>query len=89
MIRVGVSFSIALLPFWCFDAKGGEVVLLGFPRDLHGSGTSMLVYHFSTACVPLSLMLNSFALVRVRLCLIPCETGYFCYMVEMVSICMT
>jgi hypothetical protein len=22
--------SIALLPFWCLDAKGGEVVLLGF-----------------------------------------------------------
>jgi hypothetical protein len=25
-----VGRSIALLPFWCPDAKGGEVVLLGF-----------------------------------------------------------
>jgi hypothetical protein len=25
-----VGISIALLPFWCPDAKGGEVVLLGF-----------------------------------------------------------
>jgi hypothetical protein len=25
-----VGSSIALLPFWCLDAKGGEVVLLGF-----------------------------------------------------------
>jgi hypothetical protein len=25
-----VGSSIALLPFWCPDAKGGEVVLLGF-----------------------------------------------------------
>jgi hypothetical protein len=25
-----VGCSIALLPFWCPDAKGGEVVLLGF-----------------------------------------------------------
>ena len=34
MIFRGVS--IALLPFWRFDAKGGEVVLLGCLRDLHG-----------------------------------------------------
>jgi hypothetical protein len=27
-LRLGIS--IALLPFWCLDAKGGEVVLLGF-----------------------------------------------------------
>jgi hypothetical protein len=25
-----VGSSIALLPFWCLGAKGGEVVLLGF-----------------------------------------------------------
>jgi hypothetical protein len=25
-----VGSSIALLPFWCLNAKGGEVVLLGF-----------------------------------------------------------
>jgi hypothetical protein len=25
-----VGSSIALLPFWCLDAKGGELVLLGF-----------------------------------------------------------
>jgi hypothetical protein len=25
-----VGSSIALLPFWCPDAKGGEVFLLGF-----------------------------------------------------------
>jgi hypothetical protein len=29
--------SIALFPFWCLDAKGGEVALLGCLRwDLHG-----------------------------------------------------
>jgi hypothetical protein len=27
-LRLGIS--IAFLPFWCLDAKGGEVVLLGF-----------------------------------------------------------
>ena len=53
--------SIALFPFWRFDAKGGEVVLLGSHRDLHGSDTTMLVYHFFEACVYLSLLLNLFA----------------------------
>ena len=30
--------SIALVPFWRFDAKGGEVVLVGLLRDLQGCG---------------------------------------------------
>jgi hypothetical protein len=30
MSDLHLGISIALLPFWCLDAKGGEVVLLGF-----------------------------------------------------------
>jgi hypothetical protein len=33
--RVASLFSL----FWCLDAKGGEVVLLGISQDLHGWGT--------------------------------------------------
>ena len=28
--------SIAFVPFWCLDAKGGEMVLLGFSRICMG-----------------------------------------------------
>ena len=50
--------SIAFLPFWCFDAKGGEMVLVGYSWDLHGSGTSICFYLFLRACVHLSFVLN-------------------------------
>jgi hypothetical protein len=57
--------SIALFPFWRFDAKGGEVVLLGYPRDLQGSGTSQICFYASfAACVPFILVLNHL-LVRI------------------------
>jgi hypothetical protein len=42
--------SIALLPFWRFDAKGGEVVLLGFV-DLQGSGASTCLSVVLFACL--------------------------------------
>ena len=45
--------SIAFLPFWCFDAKGGEMVLVSYSWDLHGSDTSICFYHSLRACVPL------------------------------------
>ena len=35
-----------------FRCQRGRSSSTRFPRDLHGSGTSMLVYHSSTACVP-------------------------------------
>ena len=54
--------SIAFLPFWCFDAKGGEMVLVGYPRDLHGSGTSICFYHFLRACVHLSFVVLNLVL---------------------------
>ena len=47
--------SIAFLPFWCLDAKGGEMVLVGYPWDLHGSDTSICFYLSLRACVPLYL----------------------------------
>ena len=50
--------SIAFLPFWCFDAKGGEMVIVGYPWDLQGSGTSICFYHFLRACVHFSFVLN-------------------------------
>jgi hypothetical protein len=43
--------SIALLPFWCLDAKGGEVVLLGICRDLHGWKHKLARLSFFGACV--------------------------------------
>ena len=44
--------SIALLPFWGLDAKGGECALLGMFGDLLGSETSLCLYHSFAACVP-------------------------------------
>ena len=59
MISRGVS--IALLPFWRFDAKGGEVVLLGLV-DLQGSGTSSsILVVFICLLVPFSSV-NLFAI---------------------------
>src|SRR3954451_1302710 len=52
--------SIALLPFWRFDAKGGEVVLLGLV-DLQGSGASILLSVILFACLCL-FRVNSFAI---------------------------
>ena len=46
--RVASLFSL----FGVFDAKGGEVVLLGVSRDLLGSGTSTCFYHSFRACAP-------------------------------------
>ena len=45
MISLG-TVSIAFLPFWCLDAKGGEMVLVGYPWDLHGSGHKHLLLSF-------------------------------------------
>ena len=60
--RVASLFSL----FGVFDAKGGEVVLLGVSRDLLGSGTSTCFYHF-LKLVPLSFAfgfsLEQFALL--------------------------
>jgi hypothetical protein len=61
--------SIALFPFWCLDAKGGEVALLGCLRwDLHGvviwictSFSFALVetqLHGRSCCVSSILVLN-------------------------------
>jgi hypothetical protein len=49
--------SIALLPFWCLDAKGGEVVLLGISRDLHGWGTQACAFIIPLALVFLLIYL--------------------------------
>ena len=48
--------SIALFPFWCLDAKGGEVVLFRFSEGIcKGSDTSLFVFVFYLlACVHLS-----------------------------------
>ena len=51
--------SIALFPFWRFDAKGGEVVLVGSPWDLHGFGHKHMRLSFLFALV-------SFFLSRCR-----------------------
>ena len=54
MIFRGVSFT--LLHFWRFDAKGGEVVLLGLV-GLQGSGTSFsILVVFICLLVPFSLV---------------------------------
>ena len=45
--------SIAFLPFLCLDAKGGEMVLVGYSWVLHGSGIRICFYHSLRACVPL------------------------------------
>ena len=63
MIYRGVS--IALLPFWRFDAKGGELVLLGLV-DLQGSGTSTCLPVVLFACLCL-FSVNLFA-IWVWLC---------------------
>ena len=64
MGRVASLFSL----FGVFDAKGGEVVLLGVsPWDLHGSGTSICFYHFVKACDPFYLKFELFALFVVWL----------------------
>ena len=52
--------SIALLPFWRFDAKGGEVVLLGLV-DLQGSGASTYLSVVLFACLCL-FSVNLFAI---------------------------
>ena len=62
---VSRGVSIALLPFWRFDAKGGEVVLLGLV-DLQGSGASILLSVILFACLCL-FSVNSFA-ICVWLC---------------------
>jgi hypothetical protein len=45
--RVASLFSL----FWCLDAKGGEVVLLGVLRDLHGWKHKLARLSFFGACV--------------------------------------
>ena len=50
------TFSIAIFPFWCLDAKGGEVVLFRFSEGIcKGSGTSLFGFMlYLLACVHLS-----------------------------------
>lgn len=69
---VSRGVSIALLPFWRFDAKGGEVVLLGLV-DLQGSGTSFsILVVFICLLVPfLAWTCLLFVVVCVRLCRTP------------------
>ena len=64
MIALG-TVSIAFLPFWCFDAKGGEVVLLGsLTVGFAWDGHKHVRLSFICACVHLSyVVLNLFALV--------------------------
>ena len=55
--------SIALFPFWRFDAKRGEVVLVGLPLGFARVGHTHLLYHSLRASVPLCftrLLLNLF-----------------------------
>ena len=47
MGRLASLFS----PFWCLDAKGGEVALFRLLPDLHGLGTSTRFDLHLIACV--------------------------------------
>jgi hypothetical protein len=48
------SCSIALFPFWCLDAKGGEVVLLGCPRGWFARvGHKRVLFIISWELVPI------------------------------------
>ena len=57
MISLGTS-SIALLPFWCFDAKGGEVVLLGLSVGFAWVGRKHLLLSFLESLCPFIAMSN-------------------------------
>ena len=64
-------------PFWCLDAKGGEVALFRY-RDLHGLDTSRSRFLHLLACVHFILhlvfpYLNYVGLV-VRLFICVCKT---------------
>ena len=59
MILLGRAASLFFL-FGVFDAKGGEVVLLGVSRDLLGPGTSTCFYHSFRACAPFICIWISF-----------------------------
>ena len=64
MGRIG----IALVPFWRLDAKGGEVVLLGSPGDLHGKDISILNFLFASYML-MSMYLKNFCIcVCCKLC---------------------
>ena len=72
-------------PFWCLGAKGGEVVLLGSLRDLHGLDTSMCFYHF-IALVSLLCYLELICILCCELC--ECKTyGFLLCMVEPTLLC--
>ena len=46
------TLSIALFPFWRFDAKGGEVVLCRVSPGFAWEDTIIYFYHSLRACVP-------------------------------------
>ena len=66
---ISLGRSIALFPFWRFDAKGGEVVLVGSPWDLHGFGHKHMRLSFLLRlCPSLSLCRTYLLFVSVELC---------------------
>jgi hypothetical protein len=63
------SCSIALFPFWCLDAKGGEVVLLGCPRGLFARvGHKRVFFIISWELVPIYRALFAFRTYLVEVC---------------------
>ena len=48
--------SIALLPFWCLDAKGGEAALVGLRGDLLGFGHKLESLSFICSLCPFHLL---------------------------------
>ena len=62
--------SIALLPFWCLDAKGGEVALVG-SRGFARVRTQACAFTISEKLVSILFgLFELFAFVLVNLCVV-------------------
>jgi hypothetical protein len=55
-----------LLPFWCSDAKGGELVLLGIGNLLGDAKGLVLLFGLFGLGIVLSLVIKNSIRIRVR-----------------------